>query len=596
MEQLYINDIEVDLIPKSVSQTAQINDIAELEDRQTNRTNNIKMPKTAKNIAAFDFLGVSGNKSTKPYTRCKVKYVVDGIELITDGYGVVRNTNQYYNLVIYDGNKDLSELLNNETLNNIDFTSYNHDLTVDNWFNSFSKTDGYIYGLGKFYENATTSIIDISLQNVSFYLHTLFEMIFTQKGYTVSGDIFSNEDYLSRVISMKRGHGLNPTSETTQIYNNIVSNYFVNETFSVPTNKEYLTNSYTVLNGGVNRITIDGDIFKSEGTNHEIRIYINGEFLVFEAVPDGDFIITKDIQVLVGDLVEIKIYVESVDDSGSHKINFLANYVVNVLYDNLKIPIKIEELIGDSKQLDLVKDVMQRFGLMFRKVRNKKEFEFIQMSKLLNDFENAEDWSDIYDAFISEDYTSSYGQINYGKYEYDEDNNNSYADGSFLIDNVNLSDDNTLFTSIFKDSKIYKGYNVLNHWVEDSDDLVVVNEDSIRMFKVNVVSDTIYFRYNNEIETTAKKTTDYAFLDFQSIYYQNELDNNYKEVAVVLNTFNKKTISVNLNLLQYYALDFFKLKYFSQLGGMYYLNKVSNFKKGQKTKIEIIKSINGTES
>lgn len=593
MEELYINNQKIELTDNLVSLTAQINDIAELKDRQSDYSNSIKILRTPKNVLIFEMIGVSGNKSRVPYKEVTVKYIVNGIEIISEGKGIVKNTNKYYNLVIYDGNISITDLLGDKQLNGLDFSVYNHDLTIENWIDSFSKTDGYIYGLGKFYENAKTSGIDIDLQNVSFYVHTLFDMIFTQKGYTLSGDFFNSVDYKSRVISMSTGHLRNSIDDINQVFQYDSSGDLVSNTYPDPTSDIIEVLNYTATATSVYKINLNGTFGRIHGDNFRFRIYINDISYESIIVPDGSFDIDISLQARVGDIIRLKLFAESVFELGANRIAFDPSFVTTIHSNEISIPIVIEDLIGETKQYDFVKEIMQHFGLIFRKTRNENNYEFIQLSQLLIDNENAEDWSGKYSNFINESYKSDYAQVNRIKYRYDNEGDETltFADGEMLIDDVNLSTSKTLFTSILKASELDGQYNILNHWKdenENDEDVIVPVIEDLRMFKINVINDNILYRFNDSIINYSLLSDDVSLLDFQSIYYQNELDTHYAEVTQMLTDYKAITLELNLSVIDYYSRDFFKLKEIKQLGRYYYLNKISNFKKGKKTKVELI--------
>ena len=108
------------------------------------------------------------------------------------------------------------------------------------------------------------------------------------------------------------------------------------------------------------------------------------------------------------------------------------------------------------------------------------------------------------------------------------------------------------------------------------------------MFKVDKVSSSISYRFSDNVANLATYNGTIANLNFNAVYYQSEIDKYYVQIQSLLNNYKSLTIEIDLNLLDYYSRDFFKLKYFSQLGKFYYLNKINNFKKGKKTTIEII--------
>jgi len=592
-EVLYINNLQVDLPLNEISLTAQINDIAELKDRQADYSNNIKLPKTSKNVGIMDMLGIAGNKSRKPYTEVSVKYVVDGIEIISNGKGVIKNTNEFYNLVVYDGNISITNLLGDAKLNELDFSAYDHNLTLGNWLSSFTKTDGYIYGLGKFYDNSTTLAIDVNFQNVSFYVHTLFDMIFSQKGYSVSGNFFSNADYKSRVISMSTGHLQNSIDDKSQVFQYDSSGNSVSNTYPSETNQTFEITNYTAITTSVHAIDLDGFFIKTHGDNFKFQIFINDSVYKSIDIPDSNFNITETIQLKVGDIFRLKVNVDSVFELTENRIAFNPTFVTTLESNDIYIPIQIGDLIGEVKQYDFVKEIMQHFGLIFRKVRNKNEYEFMQLSELLIDNENAEDWSSKYSDFINEEYKSDYGQVNKIKYKYDNeaDEDQSFADGEFTIDDVNLPTEKILFTSIIKASDVDNGLNILKHWVdkkEDKIDVISPNLDTLRMFKINIVNGNIYYRFDNSILNYGIYNGSIAYLNFESIYYQAEIDKYYAEIKQMLTNYKFVTLELDFNLIDYYKRDFFKLKYFKQLGRYYYLNQISGFKKNKKTKVELI--------
>lgn len=589
-ELLYINNILIELPNNIIGQTKQVNDIGDLSDRQSNYSNNIKIPNTPSNIKAFELLGLAGSTTRIPYDEVDVKYVYDGIELISDGVGIIKNTNNFFNLVIYDGNRDIVKLLGKKQLNSIDFSAYNHNLNISNWIDSFGNTSGYIYGLGKFYNNARVSVFSLEFQNVSFYLHTLISEIFTQKGYTISGSLLSDPDYLSRVISMDIGHSRDIINDKTQVYNNNISDS-VNLSNASPFFDTNVIDSYVVTDTTVHELKFNGTFTDVFG-GYSLRFRVNGVLNAFTINLNGVSVIdeTVDVQVSVGDFIEIEVGSASENDGGTEKIEYSINLTTTINSNDKFISINIEDLIGDVTQIDLIKDIMQRFGAVYRKVRNKNEFEFVKMSSILSDFNNAEDWSNKFSEKTNESYKSNYGQQNFARYIYDEDSEN-FADGSFDISDVNLQTTKTILTSLFKSSNLDSGYNILNHWevkTEDSEDVVVPKTDGLRIFNVSKVLDTIKYKFEEDVVLDTSFTGTVPVLDFQSVFYQAELDKNYKELNSLLDDYKIVTVNSNLNLIDIYELDLFKLKYFDQLGKFYYLNKVKNFKKNRKTVIELI--------
>ena len=601
-EKLYLNNILIDLPTGSVSLTNQINDIGELKDRQADYTNNIKIPKTAKNIKTFEMLGIAGNTTRIPYENVAVKYVVDGIELISQGYGVIKNTNDYYNLVVYDGNISMIKLLEGEKLNELDFTAHNHTLSQSLFLNSFTNTSGYIYALAKYYDNFSIDVFNIDLITPSFFVHSLFEMIFTQKGYTISGAIFSDADYKSRVISMNKGFERIDTENLTSVFTrDNSSDPAVTETFAIQTLKEYTIDSYTTVTDGTHNVDLSGLItLTSVKENPTITVKLNGYALLTENL-EGLTTIDYNVNVLAnsGDVITVNLLLDSIDVSGTQTIAFETNYTTVISTNIITIPIDFNEIIGETLQIDFVKDIMQRFGLIFRKIRNKNEYEFVQIETLLSDIENAEDWSSKYAGFENESYKSKYAQINKMRYLYDDndtDKDPTYGDGEMLVNDVNLTVEKTLFTSIFKASEyLQDNLYLLQQWEDKTEEIedveittTIPKEDSLRIFKINEISDSFNYRFNSSIQNSTTFTGTIPYLNFNNINYQIEIDAHYNNFNKMLNNYKFITLNLNLSIIDIYNLNFFKLKYFKQLGNYYYLNKVSAYKANKTTKVELI--------
>ena len=565
-EKLYINDVLLEIPKRTVSRSLQINDFRETKDRQANYSNSIKIPKTYQNTEAFESLGLVGIVSRIPYQSVKVKYVVNGIEMITDGKGVLKNTNDFYNLVIYDGNISLTDLLGTETLQDLDFSSYNHNLTTGVFLSSFSNTSGYIYAL----EDRFDVVIENSIP--SFYIHTLFDMILTQKGWSYSGSIFSDSDYLSRVTTMDIGFEVDVTQSETQVFNILNTS-----TRSNTVSEKYLINSYTSTSNDLYKVELNGSVEIVFGSV-ELSIEVNGSAqLFFTPLSNVNFNEVANVYAETGDLIEVY-GIATVETTPVTQYRFEEDFRT-IIYKNEKyIPITFEDIIGNTKQIDFVKDVMQRFNLSFKKTKNENALEFITSEELLTDTNNAEDWSNLFSKKIDESYRSSYAQDNQFKYKY-EDSENNFADGSLIVDDVNLKSEKTAVTSFFKVGGEF------SYWNEENEP----EQDDLRIYKIDLSSMFLQFRFEKTDNKTSL-TLSVAQLDFMGLDYQTEIDNNYVAFKKFLDDYKIIIAEVNLDSIDIYSLDFFKLKYIKQLGRYFYLNKVNGFKEGYPTKVELIQA------
>lgn len=592
MEELYLNNFKVDINQGSVSRTFQINDLGELKNRQSNYSNNIKVPKTFNNKKIFDFLGVNGNTSRKPYENITAKYVLDGVELIKNGKCVIRNEDANFNIVIYDGNIEISDKLGSLQLKTLDFSAYNHFLTTTIFLNSFSNTSGYIYGLGLFWEGQINNEIAVNISTPCFYVHTLWDMIFNEAGYTTSGSFLQSSDFKSRVISMSNGWDMPSENKVLkQSFNNQPYNKgILDNTGSVSVENEYLLNSYVSTKKAPYKITFNGSVNVIRGENTKFIIYRNTTKKTEIEFDNGDINLSSYIDLNNGDVVNV--YISSTSETNSDTdpkvfeniIN--PSFTLNVYEDTTSVNVKIEDLIGDTKRIDFVKDIMQRYCAFPRVDYLNKNIEFVQFKEISTDKANADDWSDKLSKITKYDFKSMYGQTTTAKYQYDSEYE-SYGDGSFEIDDVNIQETKTIFTSIYKASKTDGSYVRLEHFI--GEDELEPNEDGLRIFKINTLNSFFFYKFNHKSVGVLVYSGSFPVLNFNQVSYDVELNNNYLEFASMQNDYKKITAEFNLNIIDIYNIDFYKLKYLKQTGEYYYLNKILNFKPNKLSKCELIK-------
>jgi hypothetical protein len=282
-ERLYINDtlIELSNAKTEFARTLQVNDLVSLENRQTNFTKNIRIPKTPKNIINFDFLGVAGNTSNLPYQRNKIDYFVGNESIIYNGMGMITQTSDYYDLTVYDGNIDLYKAIENRTLGELDLTEIKHTKDVDTVIDSFTGTT-YKYILadynGKALYNSTGTTVGITVNTdylvPSVNVSWLWDKMFDNYNFTYSGDTFQTDDFKNLWLTYPKG---TPSDlGTTEIFYSSGITQQTNDDFryNVSTGKHYLEiDSFSHLED----ITLSGDNITFSNTD-PIKLGFNMNF------------------------------------------------------------------------------------------------------------------------------------------------------------------------------------------------------------------------------------------------------------------------------------------------------------------------------
>jgi len=205
-EKLFLNGQEVDIIPKAVTLNLQVNDLGELKDRQSDFSNRFKIPLTARNIEVMENLGITGDVSSVPYRNINAKWVVEGVELIPEGFAVVSAIQEdeevrFYDCVIYSNNIDFFKSIEGKSIKDLDWSDLDHRLTYNRLLESFSGSLDYIYAVAGYAGRIpVNNNFNLKYMLPSVWLHVIFDRIFTEAGFTYEGDIFSDTEFTSIIV------------------------------------------------------------------------------------------------------------------------------------------------------------------------------------------------------------------------------------------------------------------------------------------------------------------------------------------------------------------------------------------------------------
>lgn len=590
MEELYLNDILIDLPEKSVAITYQINNLGELVNRQSNFSNSIEVPKTDWNVKTMDMLGVSGSTSIKPYRKIKAKYVVDGIELISAGTVEILETSKNYKIRIYDGVVEFIDVLEDKELSLLNWSAHNHQLTIDNYINSFSKTSGYIYADGIFYNDEYTNAFN--LKAPSMYLHTLFDMIITQAGYTWAGSISTNVDFLKKVLPATKGYENNLTFQPDTLIASLDLPYTKNEAVITVTTTTYQLYSASLSGHYIYRLILSGNLNVYKGFA-QLEIYKDSVLLdVFETDMQRASAYSKDISIVGSGVLKIMLrWTHDYDpDISRYVIDFGFTGTGGTYSRSLNsMNINFSTLYNKTKQVEIIKEVMNRYGLIFKQQRNSKHLIFKSMKELLVDRTNAEDWSDKFNIVNSENYNSGYAINNKFAYKY-ESGVEPFVDGFMVVDNEVNSLEKNVFSTLATASDKIGNYYTSKLWEMkkiDKIDTRVVKQDVLRIF--NLIYSNTPFEVGIDIGLSSLIVTE----NVPTLHQQDMttlIIENYTEFKVMLDRYKQINATLNLSLLDVYNLDFFKLKYINQLGKYYYLSKINNFLPDKLSTCELVEA------
>lgn len=301
MKQILINGQSLDIIDEEpIALTLQVNNIAELKDRQASFSNTIKIPLTAKNKIILGNPDVAGSNSVKPYRLPHTTFIQNGIIVLPSAVSYLDQTEgNFVNLILFSGILDFFNIIKEKKLSDLDLSDLDHVWdaqtavnlnanggTVNNCIYPLIQTgtvseidnpydlyfnNGKYYNDGGFAQKSET--FGIQFQTPSVYFKLIVDRIFLEAGYEKSGLIFT--DSLYNIMAVHANRPLELTKKfiddrssivgTTEVIYKSISGFGENGNwgpFVFPFNNEQLITYYNnrLITGTVKTGYKDGDL------------------------------------------------------------------------------------------------------------------------------------------------------------------------------------------------------------------------------------------------------------------------------------------------------------------------------------------------
>lgn len=598
MDRLIINGEDLDLYSNtSVNLNLQVGTVADISTRNSTFSNTVNLPRTAKNERLLGMVGTLGNSSRAPYERIGCNYLKGNISLINEGYVHLSETQpDRYKLNLFDGLISFSEAMGDKSISDLDLVDLNHNLTESVYEGSFSNTEGYIYALGDFgHKPPKTNPYNIEYQAPSLFVSTVMDRILTQSGFTYEGlPSFSGE-----VIAPTNGYPIEEGNISTDPIGEVSEVMVKHEVDQVETLYTYdhiwsedtsispdlsLVDSNKAIRSNINgRLKLDIEIdhgFQSASSGINITLRKNANYITVINVPvgsGGTINRTVFVEVVSGDDITATVSAVSVYDEFLYELQLNYTLTLTISEQSGGMYQDFSLMYQDYKQKDLVKDVMQRYGLIPYVKGN--HIKFIQMEDLLSDISNAVDWTQKLVEVKSESYDPpNYAQNNLFEYKYNRDLTEQLYDGSLQVDNETLDQNKTIVTSINTISKSeVKRYSTPLYqmvlWEEDSESNVVEKNHPNTFYKVKMVNGSITYKLFDS-GSSENYSGDIPYLSYENISYQYYLDNYYTRFNWLLDNYKEIEVELNLTPIDLTTVDFFKLVFLKQTGRYYLLDSI----------------------
>ncbi|MCC8409783.1 hypothetical protein LJ707_12660 [Mucilaginibacter sp. UR6-1] len=273
--------------------------------------------------------------------------------------------------------------------------------------------------------------------------------------------------------------------------------------------------------------------------------------------------------------------------------------------------VQCERILPDLSQKDFLKDILQRFGIICQTNAVERTIVFSSLRDIVKNIPNAKDWTGkCLDQGKQITYQlGNYAQMNYMLFEEDDAIPPKFGQAQIDIQDASLPASAELFKSPFAPSlnTPYIGGPVaqIRMMEQEGDDFSIEVSPRLLVNEIRYISDATPIKFfdgtNEVIVKNDYISTPYFYKEGaeQHLCYADMFDGNttypgtksryYAELEKVLQQTKKVVRYFTLTPRDVLELDLLIPVYLQQDGAYYYINKIDSWRKGQPTKVELIR-------
>jgi len=636
--RLYIGDTLCDMDDDEVVPiNKQVNNIAELQDRQSDYTAQFRIRKTRVMRGLFELSGEVGATTDIPYQRLSCKLIQDNIEVITGGLLVLdRVDDQYYYVSIVSGNINFFNLIAGQKITDLLLTDCNHTWDAD--FMELTHQDvspgiDVVYPLCEPSDDGSIAPLTDDGDKVEMYggwiwpfvrLQTIWEEIFAVQGWTVTGGDVIGSDLFSKLYIPIQSRKISDASKYYYSmwwggYATPGVNALLGEGLGDFLGVSIINGTDTFKQGyyvapysGTYKITIS--IIGSSGIPPDLYIYVGGVlFTTITGTCSGllcvSFIYEAEITgVTAGQNIQIVCPTAMGWFYWSWGVTEIVSPLIaygSVVEPRLHIPA--------ITQTDFIKMVCNLFGLVPDVTARDHKIRFWNYSELYDNMLIARDWS----PYLSErdDETEfqfgDYAQNNYLKYKQSDDVLEDNGKGNLQLSDETLPEEKDIIQLIM--STCDEVRILLNNFAVDVSRIAFNkwnDDDAVYDPETEIDARIVYIDHVREIasppyekafwirETVAPLTGLFAppsheilspkaaqslEVSFSNLIYY------YASLSRMLTKATVRRAKFNLPVYEVAGLKHNIPIYLSQYKAYFYVNKISNYVAGRLCTVELIK-------
>ncbi|MCQ9638609.1 hypothetical protein MP478_04340 [Chryseobacterium sp. WG14] len=584
-----------------IKHTLQINDVAEVKDRQASYTNSFKIPKTPKNVLVFGGLGIHSSSSIVPYIKPNALLKIDGFDFLTQAWLQVKSTDEEYDVSIYSGIIEFFKKFENKTIGEelaTELTEINHNKNLDTVIatqNDDSLKYAYLFAdfNGRTHRISNSNVVNIDFIVPSVPISYLFDKIHLKYGYTYEGSFLTLDDFTNLHISYPKA----PEDDGSVIYFQDTKNIG----FSSPGNEDSL--GFTFNNSGINGIKIlEKSIYNLKtigisGLNEPIPSglgVLNYQFY-YKINNNTPVVISNNwngvLELEINDVIDFWYEVQT-DWNGTISMSITIKKLENVSFTDEFSDLKITELLKDVYNFFGLTPIVDNVNRNIKYILNKERFKEADV----------DDWTKYLLSIDNETYKfGSYEKNNLFRYKYN-DQEETHSDSAIIIDNKNLDDEKTVFTSftysvekerlsdfyvngsLVQKVSIYKLY---EKEPQDGSTELKYKPLSKRYFYLRMKKISTSVVIGSDIQDVEITNSAIKFGEFRDLTMEYILGKYYADFKNVINQSVIWNVSLNIPYPKLIKLDLTKVLYFKQLQQYCFINKISFDEK--KTTAELVR-------
>lgn len=554
---------------------------------------------------------------------------------------------------------------------------YDHAWTLDNIYTSQAKTDGWIWPIVDYGQISTadfTQSVNVRQMRPGFFLHTAIELLCKQAGYKASGPLLQNPLYQKLIVQFANDsfeHGTDyqntpsslgcivATSATQPFtdrerqndsggliaFNNVLNN--ADNNFNAGSATYTASAAVSVTLSFTFNCKLTGQTNNDQALNAYVffRIYNGADSADEVKTPFGlmdNPVITRvtgfgakfgykefknqkisfDTVLAQGQKVQVG-YSFGGGDRHNTLFEIYAGSQFQVLVQDQTVlytqTIQCERIFPDVSQKDLLKDTLQRFGIICQTDINSKTINFSSLKEIVGNIPNAKDWTGkVVNQGKQVNYQlGNYSQKNWLRYKFDEGVPIDVMPRYFADDFITIKDktinpgtpEQDLFVSIFAPSPNRPYYggtiaqilkidtstdaNAVDFSISTQPRLLVDNKYDLRNAgKTVTLTDGVGGnRVINDIISTPyfyKSDGEYS-LCWNDKELPGLRSTYYPELQKVLQQTKKIVRYLLLIPRDITELDLLTPIYLQQDGAYFYINKIDSWRKGQPCKVELVR-------